>query len=77
MNDEARSWVTAATLVASHTRQPRTVIMSSWDCSETSARQGTGTRLWQVRRDSGWTHDLFAVDVGTGKGNRLWYGIHG
>lgn len=71
MNDEARQWVTAATLVATRTTQPRTVIMSSWDHSGTSSRQSTGTRIWSERRDSGWTHDLFAVDVRTGRGRKI------
>lgn len=71
MNDDTRQWVTAATLVAPHTTQPRTVIMSSWDHSSASSRQGTGTRIWSERRDSGWTHDLFAVDLGTGRGRKI------
>lgn len=71
MDDESRSWVTAATMVATHTRPPGSVIMSSWDYSATSARQGTGTRLWQERRDSGWTHDLFAVEVRTGRTRKI------
>lgn len=71
MDDGARSWVTSATMVAARTAQPKTVIMSSWDFAETKARQGTGTRLWQERRDSGWTHDLFAVDVRTGNGKKI------
>lgn len=71
MDDGARSWVTGATMVATRTTQPKTVIMSTWDFAETSARQSTGTRLWQERRDSGWTHDLFAVDIRTGEGRRI------
>lgn len=71
MGDDARSWVTGATMVATRTTRPKTVIMSSWDFSATSARQSTGTRIWTERRDSGWTHDLFAVDVRTGEGKKI------
>lgn len=71
MTDDSRSWVTGATTVATRVSQPKTVIMSSWDYAATSARQNTGTRIWQERRDSGWTHDLFAVDVRTGQGKKI------
>ena len=47
MDDDARAWVTGATIVSSRTAQPGTVIMSSWDYSKASQ----------------WTHDLFSVDV--------------
>lgn len=71
MDDLERSWVTGATMVAVRTAQPKTVIMSTFDLSATSGRQSTGTRVWKERRDSGWTHDLFAVDVRTGEGKKI------
>jgi len=74
MNDAARQYVTGATLHATHTGKPRTVVMSSWDYRDTEYRQETGTRLAGKRKDSGWVYGVFAVDTVTCRGTALDYG---
>jgi cephalosporin-C deacetylase-like acetyl esterase len=71
MRDNSRQWVTGATLVAHQTAEPGKVVMSSWDFSATARREEIGTRLHNNRRDSGWVHNLYLVDLQSGEGKRL------
>jgi len=68
MGEGERALVTAAQLVAWHTAQPQSVIMSTIDYTANAARSETGSRLVDTRNDSGWVRDLFRVDTRTGKG---------
>ncbi len=68
LDDPKREWVTGAWLLALHTAQPDKLIMSTWDYNATSAEMQTGSRLHGGRRDSGWVHNVYAVDARTGKG---------
>ena len=68
MRGGSRSLVTGANLLAWRTTKPKTVIMSTWDYSESVARSDTGTRLAGHRGDSGWVAQVFEVDTRTGKG---------
>jgi len=66
-----REFVTGADLLAWRTTKPKTVVMSTWDYSETSAKMGTGSHIAGGRKDSGWISQVFSVDTTTGKGTRI------
>lgn len=67
-SSSASVWVTGADLVAWHTAEPHTVLMSTYDYSSNAARPDIGTRLTGTRSGSGWVVDLFRVDTLSGKG---------
>jgi dipeptidyl aminopeptidase/acylaminoacyl peptidase len=71
MEGGSRAFVTGASLLSWRTPKPKTVIMSTFDFSETHARQQTGTRLNVGRKDEGWVSYLFEVDTRTGKGKPI------
>jgi dipeptidyl aminopeptidase/acylaminoacyl peptidase len=71
MADGARPLVTGSTLLAWRTPKPKTVLMSTLDFSELTARQQTGSHLTVGRKDEGWVSFVFEVDTRTGKGTRI------
>jgi dipeptidyl aminopeptidase/acylaminoacyl peptidase len=71
MNDEARQWVTGATIVRWRTSSPNKILMSTWDFSEAAVRPEIGTRWAGGRKDSAWLSTLFEVDLTTGTGKLL------
>jgi dipeptidyl aminopeptidase/acylaminoacyl peptidase len=68
MNDANREWVTGASVERRFTADPRKIFMSSWDWSAAKEKQAIGTRLSSDRRDSGWTRNLYEVDLHSGSG---------
>jgi dipeptidyl aminopeptidase/acylaminoacyl peptidase len=70
-DDWERSGVTGATLQAIDTGVPGKIAMSSWDWSGTRHRDQVGTKLHDARRDSGWTYNLYEVDLKSGRGRAL------
>jgi dipeptidyl aminopeptidase/acylaminoacyl peptidase len=71
MQEGNREWVTGATLVRHNTTRPGKVYMTTLDFSSARYREEIGTRLSGGRKDSGWIHNLYEVDVGTGDGKVL------
>ncbi len=69
MRDATREWVSGVSLQRRRTAEPDKVFMSSWDWSAAKYKDEIGTRLAGRRGDSGWTHNLYEVDLdrGTGK----------
>lgn len=65
---DSLNYVTSASLLALHTRKPKTVIMSSWGYSLANYKQETGSRLAGGRKDQGWTYNLYEVDTLSGEG---------
>ena len=70
-DDWERAGVTGATLQAIDIGQPGKIVMSTLDYSGKGRRDQTGTKLHDDRRDSGWTRNLYEVDVRTGHGRPL------
>lgn len=71
MSDSNQAWVTGAELIAWHTAEPHTVIMSTLDFSPNDEREETGTHISDTRADSGWIGELFQVDTRTGRGKLI------
>ncbi|HET8692099.1 MAG TPA: S9 family peptidase [Steroidobacteraceae bacterium] len=68
MEHPDRESVTAASIERLHPEKPGTVIMSTYQYSETSHRGEIGSRLSGGRKDSGWELTLFEVELASGKG---------
>ena len=68
MNGGDRNLVTGATLVRRYTERPGKVFMSTLDFSEIGYKQETGSRLTGGRKDSGWSSNLYEVDLKSGDG---------
>lgn len=71
MEHPDRELVTGANLERLHPEKPGTVIMSTYQYSETSRRSEIGSRIAGGRRDSGWELALFEVDLASGKGRMI------
>jgi dipeptidyl aminopeptidase/acylaminoacyl peptidase len=71
MTGGSRNLVTGATLEATRTGKPKTVLMSTLDYSAAAERPVTDTKFARGRADSGWIHVLFEVSTETGKGKLL------
>lgn len=71
MEHPDREFVTGASLESLHPEKPGTVIMSTWNFSETSHRSEIGSRLSGGREDRGYELSLFEVDTASGKGRLL------
>lgn len=71
MQDGAREVVTGATLVRHNTAREGKVYMTTLDFSSARYKQEVGTRLAGGRKDSGWIHNLYEVDVVSGEGRVL------
>jgi dipeptidyl aminopeptidase/acylaminoacyl peptidase len=71
MKEGAREWVTGAGLVRRQTATPGKIFMSSFDFSAAKYRSETGTRLAGGMKDSGWTSNLYEVDLANGDGRSL------
>jgi dipeptidyl aminopeptidase/acylaminoacyl peptidase len=71
MEHPDRELVTGATLERLHPEKPGTVIMSTYQYSETSHRSEIGSRIAGGRKDSGWELTLFEVELATGKGHMI------
>ena len=71
MTGYTKSWVTGADLIAWHTTEPHTVIMSTVDYSPTAEREEIGTHITDSRADSGWIGELFRVDTRSGRGTLI------
>jgi len=52
-------------------QDPDLLVMSSWDFAPQAQGTEIGTRLGGKRRDSGYVHSAFSVDLGTGKSKLL------
>jgi dipeptidyl aminopeptidase/acylaminoacyl peptidase len=63
-----REWVTGAHLVRRQTAMPGKIFMSTLDFSVAKYRSETGTRLAGGKKDSGWTSNLYEVDLASGDG---------
>jgi dipeptidyl aminopeptidase/acylaminoacyl peptidase len=70
-SDWDRSGVTGATLQAIDIGKPGKILMSTLDWSATRQRMQTGTKLHDDRRDTGWSHNLYEVDLATGRGREI------
>ena len=68
MRDATREWVSGVLLQRRRTANPGTVFMSTWDWSAAKRKEEIGTRLAGRRGDSGWTHNLYEVDLQRGSG---------
>jgi dipeptidyl aminopeptidase/acylaminoacyl peptidase len=73
-DDWERSGVTGATLEAVDIGKPGKVAMSTWDWSAARHRERTGTKMHDPRRDSGWTRNLYEVDLKSGRGVPIAFG---
>ena len=71
MEHPDRESVTGAYLESLHPGKPGTVIMSTWNFSETAFRSEIGSRLSGGREDRGYELSLFEVDTVSGKGRLL------
>jgi dipeptidyl aminopeptidase/acylaminoacyl peptidase len=71
MEHPDREFVTGASLEVLHPEKPGTVVMSTWNYSETARRAEIGSRLAGGRRDSGYELSLFEVDLRSGKGRMI------
>ena len=71
MEHPSRELVTGAHLEMLHPEKPRTIIMSTWNYSDTARREEIGSRLSGGRRDSGYQLSLFEVDTGNGNGRMI------
>ena len=67
MRDGNRDLVTGADMLRTRTATPGKIYMSTLDFSATNFRQETGSRLSGQRKDSGWIHNAYEVDVKDGK----------
>jgi dipeptidyl aminopeptidase/acylaminoacyl peptidase len=70
-DDWERSGVTGATLQAIDIGVPGKIAMATWDWSLNRHREQVGTKLHNERRDSGWTYNLYEVDLKSGHGRSL------
>jgi dipeptidyl aminopeptidase/acylaminoacyl peptidase len=68
MEHPSRESVTAAWLERLHPGKPGTVMMSTYNYSETARRREIGSRISGGRRDSGFELSLFEVDTKSGNG---------
>jgi dipeptidyl aminopeptidase/acylaminoacyl peptidase len=71
MEHPDRELVTGAYLERLHSEKPGTVVMSTYQFSETARRGEIGSRISGGRRDSGWELTLFEVELETGRGRML------
>jgi dipeptidyl aminopeptidase/acylaminoacyl peptidase len=71
MRDGNRELVTGLDLLRVRTAKPGKVYMSTWDWLETRYRQETGSRLSGRRKDSGWVHNAYEVDLKSGNGRMI------
>ena len=71
MREGNRDLVTGAQLLRARTATPGKIFMSTLDFSAASFRQETGSRLSGRRKDSGWNHNAYEVDVKDGKANLI------
>jgi acetyl esterase/lipase len=71
MEDPRRESVTSASIVKLHPAKPETVVMSTWDFSETARHDEIGSRLSGGRRDEGYQLSLFEVSTRSGKGRMI------
>ncbi|HYJ40057.1 MAG TPA: alpha/beta fold hydrolase [Steroidobacteraceae bacterium] len=67
MQDGNRDLVSGASLLRARTATPGKIYMSTLDFSATNYKQETGSRLSGGRKDSGWIHNAYEVDVKNGK----------
>jgi dipeptidyl aminopeptidase/acylaminoacyl peptidase len=71
MKDAAREWVTGAAVERRRTTNAGRIFMSSWDWSAAKHKEAIGTRLAGGRQDSGWTYNVYEVDLTSGDGKLL------
>ena len=71
MNDGHRDLVRGAHLLRAQTAKAGKIYMSTWDWMETKFRGETGSRLSGRRKDSGWVHNAFEVDLKSGAGKLI------
>jgi len=71
MEHPSREFVTSAKIEHLHPGTPDTIIMSSWSYSETARRREIGSRIAGGRKDEGYEHSLFEVNLKNGNGRRI------
>jgi len=71
MRGGERELVTGLNLLRVHTAKPGKVYMSTWDWLETRHREEIGSRLSGRRKDSGWVHNAYEVDLKSGNGKMI------
>ena len=71
MQEGNRDLVSGARLLLARTATPGKIYMSTLDFSATNFKQETGSRLSGGRKDSGWIHNAYEVDVKTGKSKQI------
>ena len=71
MEHPERELVSGAYIERLHPEKPGTVIMSTYQYSETARRREIGSRISGGRKDAGWELSLFEVDIKTGKGRMI------
>src|SRR6186713_3549060 len=68
LTDPNRPHATGAPLISPRAKNPKNVLMWTWNYRSTAAKQQTGSRIEMTRRDSGWVNQVFEVDTRTGFG---------
>jgi dipeptidyl aminopeptidase/acylaminoacyl peptidase len=68
LTDPKRTRATGAPLISPRAKNPKSVLMWTWNYRSTAAKQQTGSRIELTRRDSGWLNQVFEVDTRTGLG---------
>jgi dipeptidyl aminopeptidase/acylaminoacyl peptidase len=71
MIDETRENVSDAALVRVNTAFPGKVFMSTLDWLSTKYKEEVGSHLTTGRKDSGWVHNLYEVDLKSGNGRLI------
>jgi len=71
MRDGYREWVSGLSIIRAHTAKPGKIYMSTWDWLESKHREEIGSRLSGRRKDSGWVHNAYEVDLKSGNGRMI------
>lgn len=71
VDEESRQYVTGAELVRAQTAQPGKIYMSTWDWLSTRFKEQTGSHIETGRKDNGWVHNAYEVDVRSGKSRQI------
>jgi dipeptidyl aminopeptidase/acylaminoacyl peptidase len=71
MREGNQNLVSGSSLLRSRTGNAGKIYMSTLDFSDVNYRQETGSRLSGKRKDSGWIHNAYEVDIRNGSGKLI------
>lgn len=71
MVDDTRQNVTGSQLVRAHTTKRGKIFMSTWDWLSTRFKEQTGSHIETGRKESGWVHNAYEVDLRSGNGRQI------